>query len=93
MRKATKVGADPLIGLDLRASMGRVVLRQRGRGKLVRDAETEISQRIWDTHEETHAAVFAFIQRYDRHRRHSTSGDQTPKEVDQHYRQEQPLAP
>ena len=90
----SKVFRDTLTGLDLRASMGRV-------GSCYDNAvaeswfatlKTEIGQRIWDTHEEARAAVFAFIQRYNRHRRHSTIGYQTPEEADQHYRQEQPLA-
>jgi putative transposase len=85
---------DTLTGLDLRASMGRV-------GSCYDNAvaeswfatmKTEIGTTTWATREQARADVFAFIQHYNRHRRHSTIDYLTPEEADRRYRHEQPLA-
>ena len=47
---------------------------------------------IWATREQARADVFAFIQQYNRSRRHSTLDYLTPKEAELRYRHELPLA-
>lgn len=54
--------------------------------------KTEIGTTIWATREQALADVFAFIQRYNRNRRHSTLDYLTPEEAELRYRQELPLA-
>jgi putative transposase len=85
---------DTLSDLDLRASMGRV-------GSCYDNAvaeswfatlKTEIGTTTWATRDQARADVFAFIQHYNRHRRHSTIDYLTPEEADRRYRHEQPLA-
>ena len=44
------------------------------------------------TREQARADVFAFIQRYNRNRRHSTLDYLTPEEAELRYRHELPLA-
>lgn len=41
--------------------------------------KTEIGTTIWDTREQARADVFAFIQRYNRNRRHSTLDYSPPR--------------
>ena len=54
--------------------------------------KTEIGTSVWDTREQARADVFAFIQHYNRRRRHSTIDYLTPEEAEQRYRQQLPLA-
>jgi putative transposase len=85
---------NTLTALDLRASMGRV-------GSCYDNAvaeswfatlKTEIGTTHWETREQARADVFAFIQHYNRRRRHSTIDYLTPQEAEQRYRQQLPLA-
>jgi putative transposase len=85
---------DVLTGLDLRASMGRVgsCFDNAVAESWFATLKTEIGTTIWDTREQARADVFAFIQRYNRIRRHSTLGYLTPEEAELRYRHELPLA-
>ncbi|MGZ4516713.1 MAG: integrase core domain-containing protein, partial [Mycobacteriaceae bacterium] len=54
--------------------------------------KTGIGTTFWATREQARTDVFAFIQRYNRNRRHSTLNDLTPGEGELRYRHELPLA-
>ena len=54
--------------------------------------KTEIGTTNWATRDQARADVFAFIQRYNRNRRHSTQGYLTPEEAELRDRHELPLA-
>lgn len=85
---------DTLTGLDLRASMGRVgsCYDNAPAESWFATLKTEIGTTTWATREHARADVFAFIQHYNRHRRHSTIDYLTPEQADRRYRHEQPLA-
>ena len=68
------------------------MLRQRCGGDWFSTLKTEIGTTIWATREQARADVFAFIQRYNRSRRHSTLDYLTPEEAELRYRHELPLA-
>ena len=48
----------------------------------IRTLKTEIGKRIWDTSEQVRADVCSLLQRYNRFRRHSSIGYQTPEDAD-----------
>jgi putative transposase len=90
----SKVFRDVLTDLDLRASMGRVgsCFDNAVAESWFATLKTEIGTIIWATREQARADVFAFIQRYNRNRRHSTLDYLTPEEAELRYRHELPLA-
>ena len=90
----SKVFRDVLTELDLRASMGRVgsCFDNAVAESWFATLKTEIGTTIWATREQARADVFAFIQRYNRNRRHSTLDYLTPEEAELRYRHELPLA-
>lgn len=90
----SKVFRDALTDLDLRASMGRVgsCFDNAVAESWFATLKTEIGTTIWATREQARADVFAFIQRYNRNRRHSTLDYLTPEEAELRYRHELPLA-
>jgi putative transposase len=90
----SKVFRDVLSELDLRASMGRVgsCFDNAVAESWFATLKTEIGTTIWATREQARADVFAFIQRYNRNRRHSTLDYLTPEEAELRYRHELPLA-
>ncbi|HEY5182343.1 MAG TPA: IS3 family transposase [Dermatophilaceae bacterium] len=90
----SKVFRDALTDLDLRASMGRVgsCFDNAVAESWFATLKTEIGTTIWATRELARADVFAFIQRYNRNRRHSTLNYLTPEEAELRYRHELPLA-
>jgi len=90
----SKVFRDALTDLDLRASMGRIgsCFDNAVAESWFATLKTEIGTTIWATREQARADVFAFIQRYNRSRRHSTLDYITPEEAELRYRHELPLA-
>jgi len=90
----SKLFRDVLTDLDLRASMGRVgsCFDNAVAESWFATLKTEIGTTTWATREQARADVFAFIQRYNRNRRHSTLDYLTPEEAELRYRHELPLA-
>jgi putative transposase len=90
----SKVFRDALSDLDLRAWMGRVgsCFDNAVAESWFATLKTEIGTTIWATREQARADVFAFIQRYNRNRRHSSLDYLTPEEAELRYRHELPLA-
>jgi putative transposase len=90
----SKVFRYALTDLDLRASMGRVgsCFDNAVAESWFATLKTEIGTTIWATREQARADVLAFIQRYNRTRRHSSLDYLTNEEAELRYCHELPLA-